>query len=614
MKKTNLKHILEQISFLWSSLSPKRHRQLLFLQLLSLAAAVGEVANLGALFPVLQLLANPRKGISFLGPLSALFRDVPNQQILLTFGLIFILVVVSSTILRVVTIQRQLRLAAFISADLGEKVLTSVLMRPYAWHLAENSSTVIGNLTKDVDQVSASILALLNIIVNLSIVLFLSTSLIALAPSLMTIVVIVITVFYFLVFSITRKGLKADGERLISNYQGSLQVAQEALGGIRDVLLDRSQPFFIQAYAAQNINSRLAMASINSKAQIPRYLIEGFIVLLIISISLGYVLFGQGLDQQLPVLGTLVLGAYRLLQPLQQCFGALSSLQANQASLLQLKPFLIPQTEKYYLTRRFTAEDDYQPNQPQNLLIQLKDLSFRYSSHEPIVLKSLNLDINQGERVAFVGTTGSGKTTCCDIILGLLIPSSGSLLIQGKELHNSQCRVEGWQRRIAHVPQQIFLSDSSFASNIAFGIPENLINLNRVIAAAKKARISTLIESSPDGYSTIVGERGVRLSGGQRQRIGIARALYKRAELLILDEATSALDNRTEAEVMAAVNELDRSITVIMIAHRLSTVKHCDRIVLLENGVIKAIGTFDELVTSSPDFCSFLNYPRHLLS
>jgi len=383
------------------------------------------------------------------------------------------------------------------------------------------------------------------------------------------------------------------------------------LGGIRDVLLDRSQPFFEQTYASRIRSYRLAGAAINSKAQVPRYLIEGFAVLLIVGLSLGLALSGQGIERQLPLLGILALGAYRLLQPLQQCFSALNGLQASQASMLRIKPFLQPPESTNappiaaVMPRRRTGETSIPL-----VVVALEHLSFRYTPEGPWVLQDLDLAIEPGERLAFVGSTGSGKSTCSDLILGLLQPAEGQVLVQGEDLHGRPGLLEAWQRCVAHVPQMIYLSDASFAANIAFGVPAQRIDVERVKCAAEQARIAELIEGSPQGYDTVVGERGVRLSGGQRQRIGIARALYKQAELLVLDEATSALDNRTEAEVMAAVEALDRDITVILIAHRLSTVERCDRIVLLEQGRIRAIGSYQELTASSAAFRAFVNQPQ----
>ena len=597
---------------LWEGLSPRRRRQLLSLQLLSLAAAAGEVANLGALLPVLGLLANPKNGVKTLGPLTTPLQELPEQHLLLILGLGFLLVMALSTSLRVVTIRAQLRLAAMIASDLGEEVFASVLHKPFTWHLEHNTSSVLGNLTKDVDQANGSIQALLVMVVNLAIVLLLGISLISIAPGVMLAIGSILAGFYLLVFRFTRSALRSDGQRLTANYQSSLQVVQEALGGIRDVLLNRSQPFFLDVYRSHNRSFRLAAAAINTKGQIPRYLIEGFTAMLIIGLALTLALRGQGIEQQLPTLGTLALGAYRLLQPLQQCFTSLSSLQANHASLERLQPFLT-KSQKTSLGCIQTAVSlpaltDRKP------LIHLQQLSFRYGSKGPWVLRDLDLAIQSGERIAFVGRTGSGKSTTSDLILGLLRPTEGRMLVYEQDLQTTAGLVEAWQRHVAHVPQSIYLSDASFEANIAFGVPAKQIDQRLVRQAAEQAQIAQLIESSSDGYYTVVGERGVRLSGGQRQRIGLARAFYRQAKLLVLDEATSALDNRTEDEVMDAIERLNRHITVILIAHRLSTVQRCDRIVLLENGRIAALGRYKELLASNDAFQRLAREYRPLIS
>jgi len=585
---------LNSLKPLWDALSPKRRRQLLALQLLSLVAALGEVANLGALMPFLKLLANPQESIKIFGPISQLLKSFSNQNLLFTLGLGFTIIVIASSLLRILTIQFQLKLGALIGSDLGEQVFAAVLEKPYSWHLQHNSSSTIGYLTKDVDQVYSSVQGLLVVVVNLAIVVLLGISLITISPNIMILITAIFSVFYLIVYKHTRGSLRINGQQLTENYQKSLQIAQEGLGGIRDVILDKTQPFFLDSYRTHNLKFRMASAAINTKAQIPRYLIEGFTVVLIVAISVSLAISGQGIEKQLPLLGTLALGAYRLLQPLQQCFNGISGLQANQASLNQIRPFLgINNSKIDELKIKLDENIAAKSNAPS--LLELDQVSFRYSLETPTVLNDIKLKIVEGERIAFVGSTGSGKSTCSDLILGLLIPTEGKVLINGHDLHSTPNLVDSWKKKVAHVPQQIYLTDANFAANIAFGVPLESIDFERVRKAAVQAKISEVIESSPQGYETMVGERGVRLSGGQRQRIGIARALYKRAKLLVLDEATSALDNQTEAEVMDAIESLDRKLTIVMIAHRLSTVRNCERIIILEKGKISAIGGFDEL-------------------
>jgi ABC-type multidrug transport system fused ATPase/permease subunit len=597
---------LQDLRPLWDTLSRRRRRQLAALQGLSVLAALGEVANLGALLPFLQLLAQPEEGLQALGPLALPLRALSSQHLLLTLGLGFMAVVVASSLLRAFTILMQLRLGALIAADLGEQVFARVLDLPYAWHLQHNSSSTLSFLTKDVDQVYSSIQSILLLVVNLALLLLLGGSLIALAPGMMVLVCLLLTSFYLLVFRFTRATLRSDGERLTRGYQSSLQIAQEGLGGIRDVLLDQTQGFFVDAFRGSNLSYRLAIAAINIRAQIPRYLIEGFAILLIVAVSLSMALSGQGIDRQLPLLGTLALGAYRLMQPLQQCFSALGSLKANQASLLRLQPFL--DTNHHQLKSELTVRQvplsiKYKSVPP---LIQLQNVDFRYTIHAPLVLRKVNLTLGSGERLGFAGSTGSGKSTLSDLILGLLQPSSGHVLVQGKDLHSSQKLESIWRDLVSHVPQQVYLSDASFASNIAFGLPSHRIDFQKVRRSAEQAQIAEFIEASSEGYNTLVGERGLRLSGGQRQRIGIARALYKQARLIVLDEATSALDNLTEADVMDAIEALDRRLTVILIAHRLSTLRHCDRIVLLEEGRILTVGTYQQLEAENHYFRSMI--------
>jgi ABC-type bacteriocin/lantibiotic exporter with double-glycine peptidase domain len=300
-----------------------------------------------------------------------------------------------------------------------------------------------------------------------------------------------------------------------------------------------------------------------------------------------------GVGAALPILGALALGAQRLLPLLQQLYGNWTFVAGSQAALIDVLDLL-----------EQPLPDD--ANQPTSAPLEFRDeihfdnLHFQYGSEGPWVLSGINLTIPKGARIGFVGSTGSGKSTALDLLMSLLEPTQGRILVDGQPISGKHRRA--WQRAIAHVPQSIYLADASIAENIAFGVPPDQIDLDRVRQAANQAQIAEFIEGRPEGYSAIVGERGIRLSGGQRQRIGIARALYKQATVLIFDEATSALDSSTEEAVMSAIESLNRDLTILIIAHRITTLRHSDLIVQLERGKIILQGSYEQFVESNPSF------------
>jgi len=297
----------------------------------------------------------------------------------------------------------------------------------------------------------------------------------------------------------------------------------------------------------------------------------------------------NGLAMAIPILGTIAYSAQRLLPVLQQGYGACTYILAGRASLQDVL-LLLEQPLPEFVEDPFFLEPI-----PFHKDIELRHLSFRYNEQTPWILKNLNLSIEKGSKVGLIGETGSGKSTLLDVLMGLLQPTEGSLEIDGRSLSASNLRT--WQVRIAHVPQVIFLIDSTIEENIAFGVPKNQIDQNRVRKAAHQAQIANTIEGWSEQYQTFVGERGVRLSGGQRQRIGIARALYKQADVIVFDEATSALDNETELAVTEAIESLGNNLTVIIVAHRLSTLRKCSKIIELAEGGILRTGTYEDLVS-----------------
>jgi ATP-binding cassette subfamily B protein len=366
-----------------------------------------------------------------------------------------------------------------------------------------------------------------------------------------------------------------------------VKVLQEGLGGIRDILIDGSQEEYCNNYRDADLPLRRAQAGSIFIGGSPRFVAEALGMAFIAVLAYSMARHSGDTTQVVTTLGVLALAAQRLLPVLQQSYLSIVQIRSNRDSIgdaLEL------------LNQPIDDETHGSPvtDLPFTHAIRIRGLGFRYRPEGRMVLHGLDLDIPKGSRTGFIGTTGSGKSTLLDIVMGLLPPTEGQILIDDAPLRAGTQRA--WQRRIAHVPQTIYLTDGSIIENIAFGVPKGKIDVARVRQAAEQAQIADHIESLPDGYGTPVGERGVRLSGGQRQRIGIARALYKRAEVIILDEATSALDNDTERAVMDVIENLSADLTILIIAHRLSTLRHCDRVIELGKGGVLRHGTYAQMI------------------
>jgi ATP-binding cassette, subfamily B, bacterial PglK len=581
---------------LWSHLSARRRRQFKWIMALTAFSAFAEIASLGAVIPFIGALTQPER--LFKWPVVAHLAQVSGittpDQLLLPLTLGFILIAVISNAVRMLLLWASARFTFASGADLSSEVYRRTLYQPYSVHVARNSSEVISGIT---NKVSGTVLG----------VMFPSMTLISYGVSLAATLVALLIIdpwlalgagfgfgaCYGIITWFSRRRLRSNSRRIATEQTLVIKALQEGLGGIRDVLLDGTQPVYCDVYRRAEESWRRAQGDNVFIAQSPRFSMEAVGMVLIA--VLAYVLsrHSTGVAAALPVLGALALGAQRLLPALQQVYVAWASIAGSHAFL----------EDTLGLLDQPLPPDASSPRPdplPFRREIRLEQVRFRYTAEGPWVIDNLNLLIPKGARVGLVGGTGSGKSTTLDLLMGLLRPGSGQISIDGLVLDSS--RVRAWQACIAHVPQAIFLADTSLAENIAFGVPAGQIDRNRVRRAAERAQICEFIDSMPEGFDSLVGERGVRLSGGQRQRIGIARALYKEASVLVLDEATSALDNSTERSVMDAIEGLSRDLTVIMIAHRLSTVQRCDTIVELENGRLIAQAPYDQLLSSSQSF------------
>jgi len=561
-----------------------------------MVSAFAEVVSLGAVLPFIGILVAPDQVFSH--PIAV---DVTQawgitsvDQLVLSLTGLFIAAALIAGAIRILLLWASTRLSFASGTDLGVEVYHRTLYQPYWVHAARNSSVVISGITNKINDVVFMVLfPLLTLITSTVLLLAVILALIAIDPMVASVAAVGFGVSYVLIGWISRRQVHRNSQRITYEQTQVVKALQEGLGGIRDVLLDGTQPFYRDIYRQADLPLRRAQGNTIFIGGSPRYVMEALGMVIIASLAYALSMQAGGIGTALPVLSALALGAQRLLPALQQAYSAWTSICGCYATL----------ADTIELLDQPLPAELRQPA-PASLLMQnaicFDAVRFRYTDEDPWVLDGLNLVIAKGTRVGFVGSTGCGKSTTLDLLMGLLIPTEGDLLVDGQSISGN--RLRAWQRSIAHVPQSIYLADNTLAENIAFGVPPDAINMERVQQAARQAQISDFIESSPEGYQAYVGERGVRLSGGQRQRIGIARALYKRASVLVFDEATSALDNATEQSVMDAIEGLNSDLTILLIAHRLTTVRRCDLIVELEHGRVVAQGTYEQLVESSSSF------------
>jgi ABC-type bacteriocin/lantibiotic exporter with double-glycine peptidase domain len=555
-------------------------------------ASFAEIFSIGAAFPFLAVLTAPDSVFTHPNakPFIQALGIAEPKQLLLPLTIVFGVTALMAGAMRLLLLWAITRLSFATGADLSISIYQRTLYQPYEVHVARNSSEIVNGITGKANGVISSIiLPVLNLVSGTLTLVAILIAVVSVDP------VVALTAFggfgliYIFIILLTRDRLMIDSQCIAHESTQVIKSLQEGLGGIRDILIDGSQSAHCQIYRNADYPLRRAQGNNAFIGQSPRYVMEALGMLLIAGLAYTLAQSG-GIARAIPVLGALALGAQRLLPVLQQAYVSWTYIQGGQASLHDTLELLDQPLPEY-------ADQSASKAMPFRQQIRLNGISFRYSAQTPWVLNGLQLTITRGSRVGFVGTTGSGKSTLLDIVMGLLHPTDGTLMIDDQTLSIRNNR--SWQAHIAHVPQAIFLADSTIEENIAFGVPKDQINHQRVRQAAQQAQIADSIETWHKQYQTVVGERGIRLSGGQRQRIGIARALYKQADVIIFDEATSALDNETEQAVMQAIEGLSKDLTLLIIAHRLSTLKNCTQIVELGDGGITRLGTYEEIVAKA---------------
>jgi ATP-binding cassette, subfamily B, bacterial PglK len=580
---------------------PERKRAGLLMGMI-LVMAFLDMLGVASILPFMTVLTNPslvetNAILNTAFQASSLFGVHTTQQFLFAMGILVFVLLITSLAFKALTIYAQTRFALMREYSIGKRLVEGYLYQPYSWFLNRHSADLGKTILSEAGTVvSSGMIPLMTLMAQSAITIALLILLLIVDPILALSVGLVLGIAYVAIFSLVSGWLKRLGQSRIQTNQERFIAVSEAFGAAKEVKVGGLEQVYIQRFAAPAEIYAKDQAIASIIIQMPRFALEGVAFGGMLVVMLYLMERSGSFAVALPIIVLYAFAGYRLMPALQQIYGAFTTLRFAGPAITALHTDLMS-------LRTADALQAKSSPMPLDQAISLNKIVFSYPNTPQAAIKGISLTIPAHSTIGFVGATGSGKTTTVDVILGLLEPQKGTLSIDGQVITAANRRQ--WQRAIGYVPQQIYLADDSVAANIAFGVNDQEIDQHAVESAAKIANLHDFVISDlPQGYNTTVGERGVRLSGGQRQRIGIARALYHNPQVLILDEATSALDNLTEQAVMEAVNNLGHEITIILIAHRLSTVRQCDQIYLLESGELKASGTYDELTASSQNFAA----------
>ena len=566
----------------WVYLPLVKKIQFISLVALALLASISEIISIGAIIPFLTALVNPNRIISseVIARVDSVFGvNISQGNFLITFTWFFIACVIFSAVTRISLIWCLTRFGHNIGVMVGADMYYKTLHLPYATHLEKSSSEFISIITNKSSALIYNIVIPLITFISATLIIFgLLFSLILFDAAIALKLFFCFAIVYLLLLLATRKNIASQSQNISEESTRLIKLLQDGLGGIRDVAMDGTQNIFHRYFSESDEKLRYSQANVQILSQAPRYLIEAIFIVAVAFFSLKLAT-GADFLESIPILGALALSAQRILPLLQQMYASYTTMKGGRDSFEEVVSFLCKNPSKSVCNLALTSLSF-------DKSIRLKNVSFRYGTNLPWVLRDVNLEIIKGECIGIVGPTGGGKTTLLDIIMGLLLPTNGYIQVDGIRIESDK-HMMLWRKNVAHVPQSIFLADSDIAGNIAFGIES--IDKQKVIDAAIDAQIHLEITNMKDGYSTHVGERGIRLSGGQLQRIAIARALYKTRCIVVLDEATSALDEETERRVIHAIHHLSERPTIIMVAHRTTTLSECDAIYEVKDSAIARV-------------------------
>jgi len=587
----------------WSLLDRREQRNGLLVLGIIILAALSSAVMVGSILPFLTVLADPGR-IHSTPILAYLYERLgfgSDFHFLIALGVASLLVILGGSALQIIRAWTVARFVMMRIHSLSNRLLAGYLDQPYEFFLSRHSGSLSTKVLAESQQVVTQFFKpTADIIASGLTVLAIIALLVAVNPGVALLSFAMFGGLYGAVLASSRVTTRKLGQLRLSSNKELFQIANEVLGGIKSIKISGREDFYASRYKGPSQRMAKAMATINVLQETPQHAMQiiafggGIVLCLVLLNSAGSADIG-GLAEILPLLGVFALGAQRMMPEFSKFFSGLVQIQFGGAAVESIYQDIGRAGAKIRV-----AEADPVPL-PFKRELRLEQIDYQYPGSERPGLQQISLTIRAGEKIGVVGTTGAGKTTLGDVIMGLLRPQSGQIIVDGTVLTDDNLR--SWQRSLGYVPQDIFLADVTITENIALGLAASRIDMDRVHRAAEIAQIDRLVrETMPDGYDTRIGERGVRLSGGQRQRLGIARALYHDADLIIFDEATSALDNLTERDVMDAIEALPGAKTVVMIAHRLTTLRKCDRIVLLKHGRVAAVGSWDELARNNDEF------------
>jgi len=587
------------IKKIYGILSKKERKQFIWIVLIVVSVGIIDVAGIASIMPFMAVVANPDmvETNRYLHLVYVTLGFVSLNNFLVFLGFVVFFVLLLSNGIKVLALYFELNFVHHSLYSLSRRLLSSYLSQPYVFFLGQNTAVLGKNILQEVSKFTHEVLRpCTQIFSRLVAVLLICGLLFFVDPMLAVVIVSILGSAYGLLYYLTQQKLKSVGrERFDANEQRS-KIAGEAFGGVKDLKVLGREIFFIDQFSHHSRKAETKMVTHGLISQLPTFIMEVMAFGGILIIVLYFLIIRQNFEQTLPVMALYAFAGYRLMPALQGIFSAAALLRFNLAVLDTLHQDLSGIADN-----RDAVQNKQVVLLPFQDRIQFDSVTFAYPGAVTPVIQNFNLTIEKNTNIGLVGGTGSGKTTIVDILLGLLTPECGSLMVDGLPV-SADKRLQ-WQSNLGYVPQTIFLSDDSLVSNIAFGVPYETIDMKAVERAACIANIHEFVmEELPEGYATPIGERGIRLSGGQRQRIGIARALYHDPEVLIMDEATSALDGVTEEAVIQAIRNLAGKKTLITIAHRLTTLKDCDLIYIIEKGHIVEQGTYAELSGSSSRF------------